>query len=138
MRSEQLRKVKYSILATILPIFLFLTEPHTYLYNTLCKSHDFLIFCFEPGSLFQKWWLFGKIHFVILLWTRSVSVWNVTLGWNGLKSLTSCVYISRISRFSWVKWRIMNFQIKFRTYASKWNVSVNSRFHYLVGFSGKY
>ena len=46
VRLQQLRKTKYSILATILHIFLFffLTEPHTYLYNTLYKSRDFLIF----------------------------------------------------------------------------------------------
>ena len=46
VRLQQLRKTKYSILATILHIFLFffLTEPQTYLYNTLYKSRDFLIF----------------------------------------------------------------------------------------------
>ena len=40
VRLQQLRKAKYSILAPILPIFqnFFLTESHTYLYNTLCQS----------------------------------------------------------------------------------------------------
>ena len=42
---QQLRKAKYSILASTSHIFhkTFLTEPYTYLYNALCKSHDFLI-----------------------------------------------------------------------------------------------
>ena len=73
MRLQQLRKAKYSILASILQIFnfFFLTEPHTYLYNTWRKSHGFLISCFKFGNIFQKMWLFGKIHFVILFWTRS-------------------------------------------------------------------
>ena len=37
VRLPQLRKEKYSILASMLHIFLnfFLTEPHTYFYNTL-------------------------------------------------------------------------------------------------------
>ena len=42
----------------------FLTEPHTYLY------HDFLIFFFESGHIFQNMWLFGKVHFVIQFWIR--------------------------------------------------------------------
>ena len=50
---------------------MFLTEPHTYLYNTLCTSHDFCLSCFESGHISQKIWLFGEIDFVILFWTRS-------------------------------------------------------------------
>ena len=75
MRIKQLTKAKYSILASILHIFLkkFLTESHTYLHSTMSKSHDFLISCFESGRIFQKLWLFGKIHFVILFRTRSWS-----------------------------------------------------------------
>ena len=41
VRLQQWIKVKYSVLAPTLYIF-FLTESHTYLCNTLCKSHDFL------------------------------------------------------------------------------------------------
>ena len=46
---KHLKKAKYSILASILDIFenIFLTEPRIYFYNTLCKSHGFLISCFE-------------------------------------------------------------------------------------------
>ena len=53
---QQLRKAKYSILASILHIFQqnFLTEPHTYLCNTLRKSHGFLKSCFEYGKISQK------------------------------------------------------------------------------------
>ena len=56
VRLKQLRTAKYSISASLLHIFqhFFLTEPHTYLYNTLCKSHGFLISCFESGIIFQK------------------------------------------------------------------------------------
>ena len=56
VRLQQLRKIKYSLLTSILHIFskIFLTELYTYLYNTLCKSHDFLIPCFESGHIFQK------------------------------------------------------------------------------------
>ena len=56
VRLQQLTKVKYSILASILDIFqnFFLTEPHTYLYNTMCKSHSFIISCFESGKTSQK------------------------------------------------------------------------------------
>ena len=73
-RLQQLRKIKYSILASILHIFqnFFLAEPHTHLHNALCKSHDFLIFCFESWHTFQKLWLFGKIHFVILFCTYKI------------------------------------------------------------------
>ena len=39
----------------------------------ICKSHDFLISCFESGHISLKRWLFGKIHFVILFWTRSMA-----------------------------------------------------------------
>ena len=53
VRFEQLRKAKYSILASISHICQ-KKEPHTYLYNTLCKSHDFLISCFESGNIFKK------------------------------------------------------------------------------------
>ena len=56
-RLQQLRKAKYSILASsILHIFqlFFLTEVHTYLYNTLGKSHGFLISYFESGNISQK------------------------------------------------------------------------------------
>ena len=69
-------KAKYSILASILHIFVlfFLTEPHIYLYNTMCKSNGFLILCFESGNTFQKMWLFGKFHFVILFWIRSLKI----------------------------------------------------------------
>ena len=37
VKLKQLRNTKYSILASLLHIFqnFFLTEPHTYLYNTL-------------------------------------------------------------------------------------------------------
>ena len=57
VRLQQLRKAKYSILvSSILHIFqlFFLTEVHTYLYNTLGKSHGFLICCFEYGNISQK------------------------------------------------------------------------------------
>ena len=48
VKLQQSRKEKYSILVSILDLFnFFLTEPHAYLYNTLCKSHHFLISCFE-------------------------------------------------------------------------------------------
>ena len=40
---------------------------------TICKSHDFLISCFESEHISLKRWLFGKIHFVILFWTRSMA-----------------------------------------------------------------
>ena len=55
LRLQQLRKAKYSILASILHIFEkhFLTEPHTYLHNTLRKSYGFLISCFESGNFFR-------------------------------------------------------------------------------------
>ena len=54
VRLQLLRKAIYSILTSILHIFQkkFLTEPHTYLYNTLCKSHGFLISYFESGNIF--------------------------------------------------------------------------------------
>ena len=42
--------------------FLFLTEPHIYLYNTMCKSHGFLIACFESGNVSKKV-TFWKISF---------------------------------------------------------------------------
>ena len=56
MQLQQLRKAKFSILASISHIFqnLLLTEPHTYLYNELYKSHGFLISCFESGNILQK------------------------------------------------------------------------------------
>ena len=56
VRLEQSTKAKYSILASILHIFVlfFLTEPHIYLYNTMCKSHGFHISCFESGNIFLK------------------------------------------------------------------------------------
>ena len=61
VRLQKLKKEKYSILASIIHFQnLFLTEPHTCCYNTLHKSHDFLISCFESGHTFQK------INFVIL------------------------------------------------------------------------
>ena len=53
---------------------IFLTEPHSYLYNILCKSHGFLISRFESGNIFLKMWLFRKIHLVILFWTRSCKI----------------------------------------------------------------
>ena len=67
-RLQQLRKAKHLILTLILYIFriYFLTKPHTYLYHTLCKSKDFLTYCFEPRHIFQKMCLFGKVNFVIL------------------------------------------------------------------------
>ena len=73
VRLLQLRKAKYSILASISHIFQkkFLTKPHTYVNNTLCKSHDFLISCFESRQIFQEIQFFGKIHFVILFLTIS-------------------------------------------------------------------
>ena len=70
VRLQQLRKTKCSTLASILHIFLsfsFFTEPNSYLYNTMCTSHGFLISCFEFGNIFQKMWLLEKIHLVILL-----------------------------------------------------------------------
>ena len=72
-RLQQLRKTKYSILAWTLHIFqnIFLTESHTYLYNALCKSHDFLICCFESWHIFEKMRIFWKITFVILFQIRS-------------------------------------------------------------------
>ena len=68
------RKAKYPILVSTLYIFRknFLTELHTYLYNTLCRSHHFLVSCFDSGHIFQKMWLFWKIHFVIFLWKKSL------------------------------------------------------------------
>ena len=56
VRLQQFRKVKYSILASILRIFQFsfLTERHIYLYNKLCKSRGFLISFFESGNIFKK------------------------------------------------------------------------------------
>ena len=73
MRLQQERNSKYLVLASILHIFqfFFLVDPHTYLYNTLCRSHNFPLSCLESGNIFQKKWLFGKIHFVILFWIRS-------------------------------------------------------------------
>ena len=65
VRLQQLRRAKYSILASILHIFLFsffLTEPHIYLYNTLCKSHGFFMSCFESGNI-SKNVTFWKISF---------------------------------------------------------------------------
>ena len=61
VRLQQLRKAKYSILASISHIFqkYFVTEPHTYLCNTLCKSHDFRISCIESGHIFQRIQLFS-------------------------------------------------------------------------------
>ena len=44
-------------------------EPHTYLYNTLHKSHDFFIYCFESRHIFQKMWLFEKNHHSVSLGT---------------------------------------------------------------------
>ena len=42
---HQLRTTIYSIVVSLLHIFLnfFLTDPQTYLYNTLRKSHDFIV-----------------------------------------------------------------------------------------------
>ena len=53
---QQLRKAKYSILASILHKFqfFFLAEPHTYFCNTICKSHVFFISSFECGNISQK------------------------------------------------------------------------------------
>ena len=62
VRLQLLRKVKYSILASISHIFqtIFLTELHTYLQNTLC--HDFLmIFLYLALNLDT---LFKKCHFL--------------------------------------------------------------------------
>ena len=42
--------------------FFFLTEPHIYLYNTLCKSHGFFMSCFESGNI-SKNVTFWKISF---------------------------------------------------------------------------
>ena len=70
---QQLRKTKCSTLTSILHILkIFLTEPQTNWNNTLCKSHNFLISCFESGHTFQKMWLFRKINFVILFWLGSL------------------------------------------------------------------
>ena len=66
MRLQQLRKAKYSILASKEKKAFFLKEGHAYLYNNLCKSHSSLISCFESGNIFKKMWIFGKIHFAIL------------------------------------------------------------------------
>ena len=45
VRLQQLRKAKYLLLASVLHIFqiFFLRAYHTFLCNTLCKSHAFLI-----------------------------------------------------------------------------------------------
>ena len=55
VRLQQLRKAKYSILASILHILQnIFTEPHNYLNNTLCNVHYFLISCFEFGHILKK------------------------------------------------------------------------------------
>ena len=73
VRLQQLKKCKiFNISLNIVNFWkMFLTEPHTYLHNTLCKSHDFRLSYFESGHIFQKMWLFGEINFAILFWTRS-------------------------------------------------------------------
>ena len=65
---KQLWKVKDSTVAQYYTSFkkVFFTEPHTFLYHALGKSHDFLISCFRSGQMFLKLWLFEKINFVIL------------------------------------------------------------------------
>ena len=57
VRLQQLRKAKYSILASILHIFQkkYLKELYIYLFNTLCKSHSFLISYFESGNIFKTY-----------------------------------------------------------------------------------
>ena len=67
VRLQQLRKAKYSILASIsffknlfLQIRLY---NHTYLYNTVNKSHNFLMSSFESGHIFQKNATFWKNSF---------------------------------------------------------------------------
>ena len=42
-----------------------LTEPHTNMYNILCKSHDFVIFCFNPGKKILKNVTFCKYSFCL-------------------------------------------------------------------------
>ena len=52
---SEVTTIKKGSISSISHIFQknFLTEPHTYLYNTLlCKSLDFLISCFESGHIF--------------------------------------------------------------------------------------
>ena len=62
VKLQKTRKTKYSILASILHIFLknFLTAIRTY--RTLHKSYDFYKF----RHIFQKIKLFRKIHFVFI------------------------------------------------------------------------
>ena len=68
VRLQQLRKTKYSPLASILHIFLFFSF---FSYRALYLLHGFFISCFESENIFQKMLLFGKIHFVIPFWSRS-------------------------------------------------------------------
>ena len=80
--SQQLRKAKNSILASISHIFqkFFFTEPHTHFYNTLCKSHDFLISCFESGHIFKKcaFWKNSCCHSFLNknIYTKNFSGWT--------------------------------------------------------------
>ena len=64
MRLQQLRKIRYSTLPSIVLIFQksFLTEPHTYLCSTLSKSNDFLTTWFESGHIFLKNETFSFCH----------------------------------------------------------------------------
>ena len=111
VRLQQLRKAKCSILASISDIFQknFLTEPHTCLYSTLCKSHDFLISCFQSGHIFSKVWLFGKIHFIILFWTRSLVSWTL-LYWSMLRFLmnSSVLFVLETVILFTAFWEIAN------------------------------
>ena len=67
-----------SILASTLHTKKEVLQSHIPTCTIHCKSHDFLISCFESGHIFQKMWLFGKINFVIPFWTKSITVKNVS------------------------------------------------------------
>ena len=71
VRLQQLRETKYSILSSILHIFLFFFLSIIPTFAVHCVN-GFLISCFEYGKSFQKMWLFGKIHFVqfIKIWGK--------------------------------------------------------------------
>ena len=55
VRLQQLRKAKYSILASILHIFnSFYLQSLIPTCRIHCNSHGFFISCFESGKIFQK------------------------------------------------------------------------------------
>ena len=75
VRLEQLRKAKYSILASILLIFLFYFL-QSLISTCTIQCVNLMVFLYLALNLetFQKRWLFGKIHFLILFWTRSLEI----------------------------------------------------------------